>query len=55
MLPYQEDGQKLENLLQSLFEGEFTSEDGISILRIPFSPEIYSSCCTYSYASYDGK
>lgn len=54
MLPYQEDGQRLEQLLQSLFEGESSSEAGIDILRIPIFPRIFSSCCMFSYASYNG-
>jgi len=54
MLPYQEDGQKLEQLLQSLFEGESAAEDGIDILRIPLFPRIFSSCCFLSYGSYNG-
>ena len=54
MLPYQEDGQKLEQLLQSLFEGESAEEDGIDILRIPTSFRIFNSCCMMSYASYNG-
>lgn len=54
MLPYHEDGQTLEQLLQSLFEGEYTSEGDINILRLPIFPKIFSSCCTLTYASYDG-
>lgn len=54
MLPYQEDGQKLEQLLRSLFEGESSLEEGIDILRIPILPQIFSSCCMLSYASYNG-
>ena len=54
MLPYHEDGQRLEQLLQSLFEGEFTSKKGIDILRPPIFPKIFNSCCTLSYGSYDG-
>jgi len=54
MLPYQEDGQKLEQLLQSLFDGESAAEDGINILRMPISLRIFSSCCFTSYASYNG-
>jgi hypothetical protein len=54
MLPYHEDGQRLEQLLQSLFDGEFTLEEGINILRLPILPQIFSSCCTLSYGSYDG-
>jgi len=55
MLPYQEDGKKLESLLQSLFEEEeIASATGIDILRIPILPGLFSSCCSYSYASFDG-
>jgi hypothetical protein len=54
MLPYQEDGQKLEQLLRSLFDGESAEDDGIDILRIPIPPIILGSCCIMSYASYNG-
>ena len=52
MLPYQEDGQKLEQLLRSLFES--AEDDVIDILRIPIPPIILGSCCMMSYASYNG-
>jgi len=54
MLPYQEDGQRLEQLLRSLFAGESSSEEDINILRSPILPQIFSSCCILSYASYNG-
>lgn len=53
MLPYQEDGKKLEELLERLFEDgdELTSED-IVVLNGPGPPKPNGpDCCVYNYGS----
>lgn len=50
MLPYQE---KLERLLETLFEDDATSE-GVSIWSEPSISGMFSACCTYSYTDYGG-
>jgi hypothetical protein len=53
MLPYQEDGKKLESLLESLFRDDDGSAlENVLILGWPGSPGRYTACCTYSYGSY---
>lgn len=47
MLPYYKNGNELEKLLGTLFED---NEEGITILNIGIPlPQIFTSCCTYSY------
>jgi hypothetical protein len=53
MLPYQKDGKKLEELLDSLFgdNDESTPED-VTVTKKPIRPPvILTSCCTYNYTS----
>ena len=52
MLPYQEDGKKLADLLENLFEDELSDED-IVVMRKPFQPRSCSECCDHNYASYN--
>jgi len=55
MLPYQEDGKKLESLLENLFKNDDESAlEDVLILSWPGSLVIYTACCTYSYSSYGG-
>ncbi len=55
MLPYQEAGKKLENLLEKLFrdDGESIRED-VEVLKKPVGPgpKPFSNCCAYNYGSY---
>jgi hypothetical protein len=53
MLPYQEDGKKLEKLLERLFEDDELTPDGVEVLRGP-GPRPFGSCCTHSYGDYGG-
>ena len=53
MLPYQEDGKKLEELLEKLFvDNESTPED-VKVWRGSSSVGTLGNCCNYSYGSYD--
>jgi hypothetical protein len=55
MLPYQEDGKKLERLLEELFEnGEEPVTEGILVIRKPRLPIPSKNCCSISYTDYDG-
>ena len=52
MLPYTEDGKKLEKLLEKLFEdGDESAGDDVEVLRKPGPPKPFGSCCTYSYGT----
>ena len=53
MLPYQEDGKKLEKLLEKLFEDDESTLADIEVLREPGPPKPFGSCCSYSYGSVD--
>jgi len=50
LLPY---GDSLERVLESLFADEEENEISIVKLPLPF-PMPFSSCCTYSYAQFNG-
>jgi len=52
MLPYQDDGKKLADLLENLFEDELSGDD-IVVLRKAFEPRLRSECCDHNYASYN--
>ena len=53
MLPYQEDGKRLESLLESLLNDDDGSAlEDVMILRLPGSSGIFTACCGYSYSSY---
>ena len=47
MLPYEGNTQKLEDLLQKLFE----DDDDIVILERGLESITYTNCCSYTYAS----
>jgi len=50
MLPYHENGNELEKLLGTLFED---NEEDITVLSIGIRlPQIFTSCCTYSYGGF---
>jgi hypothetical protein len=53
MLPYQEDGKRLEQLLEKLFEDDGSTPEDVGILRKPGRPRPLSECCSYSYGSVD--
>jgi hypothetical protein len=50
MLPYQDDGKRLEKLLENIFDDTI---DDVGILKWPGRPKPRGgSCCTYSYGMY---
>ena len=52
MLPYQEAGKKLENLLEKLFrDDDELARDDLVVIKRP-GPRPFSNCCTYSYGSF---
>jgi hypothetical protein len=53
MLPYQEDGKRLEQLLEKLFDDDESTPEDVGILKKPGRPGPRSDCCTYSYGGYD--
>ena len=53
MLPYQEDGKKLERLLERLFEDDDGSApEDIEVLKEP-GLRPFRSCCSHSYGDYN--
>ena len=54
MLPYQEDGNELERLLEKLFEDDESTPEDVKVFRDIRSAETSSNCCTYNYSNYGG-
>jgi len=53
MLPYQRPTEKLEKLLEQLFEDDNSTPEDVKVLKRPkpFMPTD-GNCCTYSYLGY---
>ena len=53
MLPYQRHTEKLEELLEQLFEDDNSTPEDVKVLKRPkpFMPAD-GNCCTYSYLGY---
>ena len=54
MLPYPKDTEKLEKLLEKLFEDDELTPEDVKVWKGRRSSSAYSSCCSISYSSYDG-
>ena len=52
MLPYHEDGKRLEKLLGKLLEDDDSIPEDVDIFVKPTDPIPFGNCCMYNYGNY---